>query len=251
MFFALFRNGLVETSRVFTIGRYTLRRSAYAAPTSQAVKATLAGTPVAGREYSLKVIELTQAYQAFPTWVYNYTAVTGDTVTSVAAALVARINDANNAVNRNSDPIVTASNAAGVITLTATGSTIQFRVAFSLETLTDLTAVAAYTGAGTAVGYLGNGTFAAIAELELQANVFKGVTTNVGNSAIGATPADFGIPTSFADSANQYATYTLIGTRTEANANPTEQHVAPHHIVLAIPSSGTNPDAAVKTILGL
>jgi hypothetical protein len=235
------------------VGTHIAKRTAYAAAVAQLSKATLAGTVVVGKEYGVKVIETTPGYQPFPSWSYTVVAKTGDTQTTLAAAIVALINDTTNLINKDSDPIVTATNAAGVISLTAKDVNTTFRIAFTADAIADLAATATYTGAGTASSFIGSGTPASIIELEKVGNILKGVTTNIG-SPTGATPSDFGAPTAFASTANQYSLYFFTGEKTETSPTPIEKHVTKHYVILAIPSNGidaTNPDLEVKTIFGL
>ena len=167
--------------------------------------------------------------------------------------MVAKINDPANIVNVNTDPIVTASNVAGVITLTAKPlgaipGAVSFKVAHSLDALNDLAPVVAYTGGGTAPAYQGVGTGAYVVELEYQAKILKGVTTFLGDSNAGATAADFGTPTNFANPAGTYTLYTISVPVTEKSPTPLEQHINTKVFYLAIPAAG-GPDAAVSKIL--
>lgn len=256
---ALKRDGNVETFR-FIQGDSSVKvaQSLYAAATNQISTVTLAGAPVAGKEYGIKIIETTPGFQPFPTWLYTIIAVTGDTVTTVANKLVAKINDLTNAVNKGTDVIVTASNVAGVITLTASsalGNTIPgaitFKIGLTADTLNDIATVPgaiAYTGAGTQAAFQGSGTGQYVQELEKYGNIFKGVTTFLGNTNLGATGADFGQPTAFASAALNYVLYQITVDATEVSRTPVERHFHKKTFILAVPTAG-GPAVAVSKIL--
>lgn len=255
---ALKRDGNVETFK-FILGDASVKlvQSAFAAATNQVSIVTLTGTPVAGKEYGIKIIETTPGYQPFPSWLYTIIAVTGDTVTTVANKLVAKINDLTSAVNKGTDVIVTASNVAGVITLTASsalGNTIPgaitFKIGLTADTLNDLapTGAIAYTGAGTQAAFQGSGTGQYVQELEKYGNIFKGVTTFLGNTNLGATGADFGQPTAFASAALNYVLYQVTQENIERSPTPVERHFHKKTFILAVPTAG-GPAAAVSKIL--
>jgi len=166
VFVALKRDGQVETTNPFTKDMLTASRVAYSAPVVQASTITLTGAPVAGKEYGLRVIETTAGYQPFPSWYYSVIAKTGETLAQLGARLVALVNDTTNVTNKNTDPIVTAAYNAGVITFTATSAGPSFRLAASEFVLSDLAGVFAYTGAGTATPFWGNGSGLQTIELE-------------------------------------------------------------------------------------
>lgn len=89
-------------------------KTAFRARVEQVIDVTL-GTPVAGQEYELNIIDLSdkeilQYRQNLRK--YNVIAVVGDTATTLAANYVAQI-------NADTSSVVTAANTAGDITLTA------------------------------------------------------------------------------------------------------------------------------------
>lgn len=249
---AIKRDGNIETTRRFRLADYTAQRVVYAAPIKQVSTATFSGAPVAGNYYSIKIMETTPGYQPFPRWEYGYTAKTGDTLATVLTKITALVNDSTNIINKNTDPVVNTAvfNSTTMITLTATLAGPTFKIAFSIDALNDLTAVAAYTGGTTAGAFWGNGTYDQVFELERESDVYKGVTTQYPEQ--GARPEDFGQPSQFATSGATYNVYILTGVKTENSPTPKEMHYQPHNIILAIPSNGAaNADAEVKGILGL
>lgn len=250
IFGALKRDGAVEKTSIFTTSTFEAKRVPYAAAVAQASKATFTGTPVLGNYYSVKVMETTPGYQPFPSWEYGVTATTGESLSSVLTRLVALVNDGTNVINKNTDSIVTATLSSTTVTFTAKQAGITFRLAFSSASINDIAAAAVYTGSGTANAFWGNGTYDQVAELEFEANVYKGVTTQYPNQ--GARPEDFGQPTAFAVVGVQYNTYILTGSATQNSHTPLNPTVHSRRIILAIPSNGTaNADTEVKGILGL
>jgi hypothetical protein len=160
---------------------------------------------------------------------------------------VALINDTANVVNKDTDPIVTAAvNSTDNVRLTATGGA-TFRIAFSQDAY-ELGWTADYTPQANSFG---SGTYAQVAELEEQALIYKGVTTNYpGTADRAANASDFGKPTAFAASGVNYNIYFIQEERTEKSPTPVEKHFQDHNIILAIPTA-SGPETEVKTILGL
>lgn len=250
IFAAVKRDGQIEKTEKFRLADYKITRTAYAAAVAQVSTATFTGSPVAGKAYGIRIIETTPGNQPYPTWYYEYVAKTGDDVTAVATALKNAINSTTSPQNKDTDPIVTATNASGVLTITAKEGGPTFRIGFSSDALTDLSAAAAYTGGSTALASWGSGTYDQVKELEKETNVYKGVTTQYPLQ--GSNPEDWGQPTAFAASGVQYSIYAIRGTANEASPTPVERHYQPHLIILAIPSNGAaNADAEVQGILGL
>jgi hypothetical protein len=246
IFGALKRDGAVEKTGRFRLSSYTATRIPYAAAVAQVSTAAFSGTPTAGKYYSVKVIETTPGYQPFPSWEYGVTIKTGESMATALGRIRDLINDKTNVVNKDTDSIVTATLSSTTLTITATTGGPTFRLAFSYDALNDGSAVAAYT----TNAFWGNGTYAQVAELEKEANVYKGVTTQYPMQ--GANPEDFGQPTAFATSGVQYSTYIITGVATELSPTPVDQHQQPRNILLAIPSNGSaNAEAEVKGILGL
>lgn len=247
---AVKRDGAIEKTLKFRLSDYTAKRVAYAAAVAQASKASFSGTPVAGKFYSVKVIETTPGFQPFPRWEYGYTAKSGDSLSTVLTAIVALINDKTNVINKDTDSIITASLSSSTITFTATSTYVTFKLAFSADALNDIAPTPAYTGSGTAVQFVGSGTYDLVKELEKESDVYKGLTTQY--TPAGTRPDEFGQPTAFATAGVQYSTYILTGTKGEASPTPVDRHFQPHTIILAIPSNGSaNTEAEVKGILGL
>lgn len=249
---AVKRDGYVETTRKFRLSNATAKRVVYAAAVAQLSKAAFTGTAVAGEYYSVKVLETTPGYQPFPSWEYGVVVKTAETLAQAAQRIVDLINDKTNVINKNTDSIVTATLAGTTISLTASTAGITFRLAFSAQAISTVAATATYTGAGTANAFWGNGTYDQIAELEFEANVYKGLTTQYPNQSFPARPEDFGEPTKFATAGVQYNVYIVTSEATETSPTPVEKHVQPFTIILAIPSNGAaNAESEVKAILGL
>jgi len=246
IFGALKRDGYVEKTLKFRASDYEYKRQAYSAPVAEVMTATFAGTAVAGSFYSVSVIETTPGYQAFPRWEYGVTVKASESLATALARITALINDQTNIINKGTDPIVTASLSGTVITITANAGGPTFRLSFSRAALEEVGAVAAQTVAA----FWGNGTYAQVAELEQEADVYKGVGTQYPDHSM-ANAADFGAPSVFATSGATYSIYILRGVKTEMSPTPVDQHQQPHTVILAIPSNGTNAEAEVKGILGL
>lgn len=110
-------DGSIKRSTLVKFSDCTFSRKTYVAP----VKATgslgwsgtagalnLAAAPSNGALYELGIIETTEGYQPFPTWNYEYQAKPGDVEMDVIQALVKQINDADNLVYKQNQPLVTA-----------------------------------------------------------------------------------------------------------------------------------------------
>lgn len=246
LFFALKRDGLVEKSSEFVKGTAALSVAAYAAGAAQVSDAVFSGTPVAGRYYSVKVIETTPGYQQHPSWEYGVTATTGETLVALVTRIIALVNSTTSATNKGTDTIVTAAiNATDNIRFTAKSVGLTFRLAFSADALADLgTSFAAVTASSW-----GTGTGAQIVELEFIGDVMKGVTTQYPLQ--GATAADFGKPTAFASVSGTYNVYLVKTWADEASPTPVERHFHKRTILVAVPSTGTGPDAEIALVLGL
>jgi hypothetical protein len=250
IFVALKRDGNVEKTMKFSNATYTKKRIASAAAVAQISDVVTIGTPVAGQEYAVKIIETTIGSQPYPSWYYSYVATASDTLTTIATKIRDLINDTTNVINKDTDPIVTAAlTATDDIRLTAKNNA-TFRIAFSHDAFA-LGWTSNYTEAGTANNSFGNGTYAQVAELEEQALIYKGVTTNYpGTESSAANASDFGKPTAFATVGVSYNIYFISGDKTENSPTPKEKHFQAHSIILAIPTA-SGPETAVKAILGL
>lgn len=247
IFGAVKRNGYVEKTLKFRLSEYEAKRVAYSAAVAEVATAAFSGTAVAGSYYSVSVIETTPGYQAFPRWEYGVTVKTGESLATALARLLVIINDQTNVINKGTDPIVTATLSSTTLTFTANEGGPSFRLSFSRAALEEVNAVATVTTSP----FWGNGTYAQVAELEQEADVYKGVTTQYPDHSM-ANAADFGAPTVFATVGATYNIYLLRGTKGEMSPTPVDKHYQPHNIILVIPSNGAaNPEAEVKGILGL
>lgn len=248
VYFAIKRDGLVERSATFTIGTATIDRTAYVAPVAQVSDASFGGTIVAGKAYGIRIIETTPGYQQFPSWYYEVTSLTGETLVQMVTRLIALINDTTNITNKGTDTIVTAAiQDTDNIRLTANAVGVTFRIGFSADAIADLAAAAVYTpGSGRAAALWGNGSGPQVVELEKIGDVMKGVTTNYPKD--GTVPADYGVPTAFADAAETYTIYWISEAKREKSPTPTNETVHNHNIVLAIPAAG-GPDTEINAII--
>ena len=245
LFAAIKRDGIVEKTTVFSVGGSKSTRSAYAAGVAQVSDADLAGVPVAGKEYGVKIIETTPGFQQFPSWDYSVVAKTGETLVQLVTRIIALVNDTTNVINKDTDPIVTAAiNAVDNIRFTANVAGTSFRIAFSADIIADLAAKATYV---TPPSY-GSGVASMVAELEKIGFIHAGVTTNYPEQ--GANPSDFGSPTPFASSALNYHLYVINTSASEESPTPKALTFHKRTIVLAIPTAG-GPEVQVKLILGL
>lgn len=248
IFFALKRDGRVETSLSFNPSIWAVTYSAYSAAIAQLSVARTTGTPVANRYYAVKVLDTTPGSQPFPTWEYGVVAKTGETLVDLVTRIVALVNDTANVINKNTDPIVTAAvYNTDDIRFTALGGS-SFRLAFSTDAL-DLGWYSDYTGTGTAKNFIGAGVGEDVVELEKAGDIMKGVTTNYPKA--GTNPDDYGKPTAFASASNTYDLFLIKGEKTENSPTPVEKHFEKHQMFIAVPTGGTTPKTAVKGILGV
>jgi hypothetical protein len=92
------------------------RKSAYVAPVDQVTcvgwnrtgYATNHETIAARQNFGLKIMETTEGYDPYPTWNFEYTTKTNDTILDVLINLAKKINDDNGAENKNNQRLVEA-----------------------------------------------------------------------------------------------------------------------------------------------
>lgn len=244
-FIAQKRDGgiLKTTTTIFTAG--VAKKTAYTAPVKQVTTVTIAGTIgtefKVGDEVSIKVIETTPGSEPFPTITYDYTVKAADTPTTIATALRAQINSLTDPRNIDGQGFVVATGAVGAIILTAKFFGSAFRVA------TPGTAYTIATTVYTTPFKLGSGFPDHVASLEVEGQIYDGVTTQYPGE--GFAPGDFGAPTAYTDSSKTYDIYHFTPVRNEKSPTPVNQHHHYMNVLLAVPTAG-GPATAVSTIFG-
>jgi len=201
--------------------------------------------PTVGQVFEIGIVETTPGNQPFPTYDYQYVSVAGDTLDTVAAKLVNQINSNLNYANANRDLILTAvyNNTTKAITLT----TINFGVSFRVLTKYDLDPVSSITY--TTPMHLGSGFPQQVSLLQDALDIYKGVTTNYPLQ--GSNPQDWGKPTDQVIQTVGYNYYTLTGFKYDVSKTPAHQQAFQRFIIVAVPSTGTTPEAQLKNIFGL
>lgn len=244
---ALKRGGRIFISSPFLRG-VKKTRTAYAAPVQEVHTFTGNGTaPVVGDYYEVKIIDQTPGQQPYPSYTYNHTVKTGDTLTldAICVILRAKINDAASFQNKDRDLIVTAAGAADDITFTAKNVGDTFKVILRNKLATSGT-VARTTPCGIGVGY-----YEHVKLLEALGDIYWGLTTTDAVSQY-ATPADFGTPNSHVAVGIQYNIYNFSFTNEERIQGPAKFWKYPMNIIVAMPSNGAaNPEAEIKYAFGL
>lgn len=214
--------------------------------TAQALT-TIAATPAifAGGIYELDIMELTPAYQPFPTYDYQYVAKTGDTLDTVLTNLTAQYNNTVSKQNINRDLIVTAVYTAATNSIVLTA--INFGVAFRVLPKFDLQPLATVTY--TTGMHIGSGFAEQMQLLEDGGDIFKGVTTNYPLQ--GSNPADYGKPPTEVNTALGYNLYVFSGFGSEKSKTPHRKQYFWRTILVGVPSTGTTPEVQIKAIFGL
>lgn len=247
-FVAQKRDGGVLKTTPIIYGAGVAKKTVYTAPVKQVSTVTIAGT--IGTEFkvgdtvSVKVIETTPGHEPFPTITYDYEVKSGDTVTTIATAIKNQINSLTDPRNVDGQAFVTASNAAGVLTLTAKYFGSSFRVANP-----------SVTSSGYPVGTvvyttpfkLGSGFPEHVASMEVEGQIYDGVTTQYPGDGFAA--ADFGAPTAYTDASKTYDVYHFTPVRNEKSPTPVNQHHHYANTLACIPTSG-GPGVAISTIFG-
>lgn len=206
--------------------------------------ATAVVTP--GQIFDLSILETTIGYQPFPTWDYQYVAVAGDTEDTVAAKLVAKINNTTSIENRDRDLVVTAAYASGIITVTA----IYFGSTFNLLLKgSQLANIATIVPVQTC--HAGSGAADQVRLFQSAGDVYKGITTQYPLQ--GAQPGDFGAPTDFvaANVVKNFDIFSFSGYKASVAKNYLHQQLFKQNTFLIVPTSGASPTAQIKTIFGL
>lgn len=242
------KSPVIYKTTPFKVGELSKKtRTAYAAAVNQVTTITAIGAPVAGNNYNVLMIDETPGAEPFPTWNFNVTAATGETVATLTAKFVAQINDASSFQNKHRDLIVTAAAVgAGNIDLQLTGKlpTTKFKVLVR-ESLTGTITT------GTKP-FIGVGTPDLVSALEKLGEARHGITTNYPTDS-NATPEEFGKPDATATAGGQFNIYEFLFTKTDRGLQgPNKTWSSDNVIVLAVQANGAaNAEAEVKAIFGL
>lgn len=207
---------------------------------------TAAATVTAGQIFDLSILETTIGYQPFPTWDYQYVAVAGDTEDTVAAKLVTMINTTTSIQNRDRDLVVTAAYASGVLTLTAIYFGSSFNPLMKGSQLANIATIAPQQTC-----HAGSGSADQVRLFQMAGDVYKGVTTQYPLQ--GARPEDYGQPDDFValNVVKNFNIYSLAGYVGHPSRTFLHLQNFKRHIFIIVPTSGTTPDTAIRTIFGL
>lgn len=189
------------------------------------------------------IVETTPLLEPLPRYNYSVTAAQGESFNDLIVRLVAKINDSTNIENQNKTLIVTAAVTGGDdFTVTAIDYGVHFTVALR-GILADYA-----TAAVTTPFKVGSGTYEQAKEAELEGDVRKGVTTMYPIQ--NAVAADFGAPTSFADTNGTSANY-VVYTITHWSEDPTrtlDKYFRKNFIFLYVVDAASDPISSLDTI---
>jgi hypothetical protein len=241
----------VKLSPAFTVGTSKMTRSAYQAAVKGATSIVFnaASAVVAGDEIGVKIMDLTIGGNPVATRNYNYRVKAADTFDNAMTALAAMINDAASIINKDVDPLVTATYTGGTNTLLLTNvnnyDVTKVLVQGKLAALT----IDSTTITKTVVG---SGHFDDAKLWEEAMFVRDGVTTLYPSTPM-TNPDSFGKPASvIASSAVQFNHYTIEFTVTDDAKTVHKFDNYPNTLELLVASNGAaNAEAEVKAILGL
>lgn len=223
-----------------------IRKIAYEAPVKQVshignngVNGAIDVTPEAGAAYTVAIIETTPGYEPYPRWSYTVTAGASETVSTLIDKLVARINDDTVPENGYNPRLVTAAKVStNGISLTAIENGVHFEVVVR-------DGLAGQQVRKTTLFNPGAGTPEWVTQLEKEGNTFAGVTTYNARFA-----EDYGQPVSAVNPAVGYNTYFINNLKTaKSKGKPNKMDTEYSNIIIAVPSSGTNPTSALDTAL--
>jgi hypothetical protein len=248
---AVKRGGKIYKSTPFTLTSHKVTKTPYAASVLGVKTVNTAGTVVAGKEYGV-VIKDTTTFNLVSQTTYRYSviATASDTLTTLATALVNKINDATSQANITKDLVVTAAVVAtDNIAITAKSVGTSFTVGLFQQAYID------WTVTDTTKPKWGQGTPAQVRAIEKEGWIFEGVTTNYTNGT-GANPEEFGMPLSLVDLTDGvYDCFQIEGYVTKAGKGPINQEIDKQSIVLFVDgqNSGAPTTSAldeISTILG-
>jgi hypothetical protein len=212
---------------------------------------TASPTVVAGNVYNLAILETTIGFQQFPTWYYEYTAKAGDTEDSIMALFASRINNTTSIENRDRDLCVTATYAAGVLTLTAIYYGATFNVFFPGLYLSQLNTDNTLGGTATVVtiqtAHAGSGSADQARMFQLAGDVYKGIVTNYPEIGV---PLEYGYANDFValNTVQNFDIITLEGVKQDGSKTFLHKQLWDFTIFILVPTSGTTPTVALQTI---
>lgn len=216
---------------------------------------TAASTVTIGNIYGIRILETTIAFQQFPTWDYQYLAVAGDTEDTIGTKLAAQINSTTSIQNRDRDLVVTAAYAGGILTLTAIYFGSTFKVMFPGLQFPALASDNQYGNVATIstpqTCHAGSGAQDQVRMFQMAGDVYKGVTTQYPLQ--GAQPQDYGQPDDFValNTVKNFDIFVLYGYKNSPSITFLHQQAFKLNIYIIVPTSGTTPTTAVRTIFGV
>lgn len=239
VFIAQKRDSDVHKSAPFVVSSGIGTYTAYQAP----VKDVWTVTPpavTAGDIWELVFIETTPVNQPFPTWNFDMTIKSGETLANAIIRMAGYINDLTIGQNYMNGQAFVATYTGTTLILTAEDFGRHFRVILRQK-------LADGSVAHTTPFKAGVGTYDNVANLEDEGIIFSGTTTNY---PIHGIPSEYGGPTRFADSSLGYNLFTFAPWMDEYSPLPVDRHFHKKITVVAVPSTGTSPNAALASIFG-
>lgn len=249
------------------------RRTAYIAPVKQVTTITVSAAMVTYLNAliaaqtpnnldntinyaSITTIETTPGNEPYPTidWDYEFSNPAGVTVNSILTAIVARINNPLDIVQKDDGQqytAVLAGNDGAGYTITVTAFYFQQHFRIALRGLFENATVVYTTGYKQGVG-----DSVSVEDQEREGFIFAGVTTNYPGLGI---PEEYGKPDLMTIAGLTYNVYQLDPLRISKEPMPQSVHHHWAHLYLIVPvpvggDSGTraasSPDYALGTVLG-
>lgn len=215
--------------------------NAYKAPVMEVATITQSGGTISEKQtVTVKVIELTPGQIPLPTWSYE---------ASLAGGLTAAFTKIAAAINATKDEeFFTASNANGVLTVTSTDATRNFRLAATVNVSnSDFEDYGVdFTVAITTPAYAGNGTLDQIQEMWREYSIKRGVSHFYPDQ--GTNGEEFGLPADISTTTggSTFDIVTVSGYRFEDSPTPVERHVKKAYVFIVVPA-GTG--ASILSVL--
>lgn len=239
------RGGKIYKSTPFSLGTHRVTKTPYAAAALGKFTVNTAGAVVVGKEYGVLIKDISNMNAASETsYRYSVIAVTGDTLTTLATKLAAKVNDAKSIANSPKDLIVNATVVGDDLVLEAKAVGITFTVGVFEQAYID------WTVSATTKPKWGQGTVDQVTEIEKEGWIFEGVTTN---QPMEANPEDYGRPVSLVEATGTYDTFQIEGFVEKAGKGPINQEVDKQSIILFANKTGGAGAGAydeLATILG-
>lgn len=255
------RDGQAFRTTVTSYDATRTRRTDYIAPVKEVmtvnIPASIIGATLKEGDYlAITMIETTPGNEPYPTLEFDTEIGNplGATVLAQLTAIVARINNPLDLVQKDDGQQYTASMASDGaggqnITITAFNFGQHFRVALRgiLQNGTTVLTTPYKQGVGDSVS---------VKSIEAEGLIYAGVTTNYPGMGV---PAEYGTPTVFTVDGLTYVTYQLNPLRTSKEPMPQGIHHYYAHLYLIVPvavggSAGaraaSSPDLAIGTVLG-